>query len=140
MIDLSKLEAQLTKEEGRKNKVYTDSKGISTIGIGRNLVDNGLRDSEIDFMFKNDIADVEKAIQMYIPWVFKLDEVRQRVFYDLCFNMGVKKLMTFSRMIAFSQVGDYVSASDELHHSIWDSEVGDRAERLEYMLRTGEDQ
>ncbi len=140
MVDLVKLEAQLTSEEGRKNKAYVDSKGILSIGIGRNLRDNGLRDSEIDFMFKNDVADVENAIQVHMPWVLNLDEVRQRVFYDLCFNMGVTKLLTFTHMIAFAQAGDYSSAADELHHSIWDSEVGDRAPKLEAMLRTGEDQ
>ena len=140
MVDLAKLEAQLTTEEGRKNKAYVDSKGILSIGIGRNLRDNGLRDSEIDFMFKNDVDDVENAIQVRLPWVLNLDEVRQRVFYDLCFNMGITKLLTFTHMIAFAQAGDYSSAADELHHSIWDSEVGDRAPKLEAMLRTGEDQ
>lgn len=140
MVDLAKLEVQLTNEEGRKNKAYVDSKGILSIGIGRNLRDNGLRDSEIDFMFKNDVADVENAIQVHLPWVLNLDEVRQRVFYDLCFNMGITKLLTFTHMIAFAQAGDYSSAADELHHSIWDSEVGDRAPKLEAMLRTGEDQ
>ena len=140
MVDLAKFEAQLTTEEGRKNKAYVDSKGILSIGIGRNLRDNGLRDSEIDFMFKNDVDDVENAIQVHLPWVLDLDEVRQRVFYDLCFNMGITKLLTFVHMIAFAQAGDYSSAADELHHSIWDSEVGDRAPKLEAMLRTGEDQ
>ena len=139
-VDLDKLEAQLTGEEGRKNKPYVDTRGNITIGIGRNLRDNGIRDSEIDFMFKNDIANVERDLRAHLPWVFDLDEVRLRVFYDLCFNMGVTKLLTFTHMIAFAQVGDYTSAADELHHSIWDSEVGDRAPKLEAMLRTGEDQ
>jgi GH24 family phage-related lysozyme (muramidase) len=139
-VNLAKLEAQLTNEEGRKNKAYVDTLGILSIGIGRNLRDNGLRDSEIDFLFKNDVEDVKNAIQAHMPWVLDLDEVRQRVFYDLCFNMGVNKLLTFTHMIAFARAGDYISAADELHHSIWDSQVGSRAPKLEAMLRTGEDQ
>lgn len=139
-VDRVKLSEQLSLEEGRKYKPYVDTRGILTIGIGRNLRDKGLSDSEINFLFSNDIDEVTKDIRDHMPWVLNLDEVRQRVFYDLCFNMGVSKLLTFVHMIAFAQAGDYKSAADELHHSIWDSQVGQRAPKLEAMLRTGEDQ
>ena len=47
---------QLRFHEGVKNHVYKDHLGIETIGVGRNLVDRGLTDEEVDFLLSNDIA------------------------------------------------------------------------------------
>ena len=136
-VDLDKLKAQLTDEEGRRNFPYVDTCGNLTIGIGRNLRAVGLRDNEIELMFSNDIAAVEAALRANIPWVFDLDEIRLRVFYDLCFNMGIATLMSFSHMLDYAKNRDFDGASYELHHSLWDTQVGNRAATLENMLRTG---
>jgi GH24 family phage-related lysozyme (muramidase) len=137
VVDRKKLKARIEGEEGRKYKAYVDSLGVLTIGIGRNIKDKGLNDQEIDLMFNNDIDDVEKDLREKLPWVFNLDEVRLSVFYDLCFNLGINRLLEFSHMLAFAEAGDYNTAADELHHSLWDSQVGHRAVVLETMLRTG---
>ena len=138
-VDTNKLKAQLTVEEGRKGKYYVDTRGIPSIGIGRNLRDVGLSDSEIDFLYQNDVAKVTSQLFANLPWVFNLDEVRLRVVYDLCFNMGITKLLTFNRMLAALQFGNYVMAAAELKNSVWDSQVGARATKLETMMRTGQD-
>jgi lysozyme len=139
-VDFDKLKAQISVEEGRKGKVYPDPRGVPTIGIGRNLRDVGLSDDEIDYLFKNDILRVTNDIAKNIPWVFGLDDVRQRVFFDLVFNMGITKLLTFQHTLALAKAGDFAGAADELHHSLWDSQVGNRAPKLEAMLKTGVDQ
>ncbi len=36
-IDKTKLKAQLIKHEGKRSKVYKDSEGVPTIGVGFNL-------------------------------------------------------------------------------------------------------
>ncbi|MFA6168950.1 MAG: hypothetical protein WC700_20155, partial [Gemmatimonadaceae bacterium] len=48
---------QLKIDEGIKPYPYTDSVGKLTIGVGRNLVDVGLRPKEIDFLLENDIDE-----------------------------------------------------------------------------------
>lgn len=138
-VDTNKLKAQLTSEEGRKGKYYVDTRGIPSIGIGRNLRDVGLSDSEIDFLYQNDVAKIVGQLQANLPWVFDLDEVRLRVVYDLCFNMGITKLLTFTHMLAALKSGDYVMATAELKNSLWDSQVGARAAKLEFMMKTGQD-
>ena len=50
---------QMSFHEGVKNKVYKDHLGIETIGVGRNLVDRGLSDEEVDYLLGNDITIVE---------------------------------------------------------------------------------
>lgn len=139
VVNLDKLKAQLCSEEGRKNKVYTDGRGIPTIGIGRNLRDVGLSDDEIDYLFQNDEARIQHELAANLPWVFDLDEVRLRTFYDLCFNMGIETLLTFSNTLALSRTGNWDSAADELQNSKWYLEVGDRGSKIVSMLRTGQD-
>ena len=54
-MNLSRLTDQLRFHEGVRNKVYKDHLGIETIGVGRNLVDRGLSDHEINVLLANDI-------------------------------------------------------------------------------------
>jgi GH24 family phage-related lysozyme (muramidase) len=139
-VDQAKLKAQITTEEGRKGKAYVDTVGKLTIAIGRNITDKGLSPDEIDYLYQNDFKEVDAEIKSNLPWVLTLDEVRQRVFYDLCFNMGMPRLLEFHFMLSYAKAGDFNTAADELHHSLWDSQVGNRAPKLEAMLRTGIDQ
>jgi GH24 family phage-related lysozyme (muramidase) len=56
VVDASRLKAQLILHESLKLKVYKDSKGIDSIGIGRNLVDVGISLAEADLLYDNDVA------------------------------------------------------------------------------------
>ena len=76
-IDLDKLEMQLTDEEGRRLKFYFDTRGIPSIGIGRNLRDVGLTGNEVTYLFRNDIDRVGQELNDNLPWVLDLDDVRQ---------------------------------------------------------------
>ena len=60
--------AQLRFHEGVRNHVYKDHLGIETIGVGRNLVDRGLSDEEVDMLLANDIAIVEDELDKQLPW------------------------------------------------------------------------
>lgn len=140
VVNSDKLKTQLSGEEGKRNKVYFDSRGIPTIGIGRNLKDVGLSNDEIDYLYRNDEGRVQQELVSDLPWVFDLDEVRLRVFYDLCFNMGNITLLTFKNMLAAVQAGNYEKAADDLQNSLWFTQVGNRGPKLVAMIRTGEDQ
>ena len=48
--DKERLVDQLIRHEGMELKVYKDSLGIETIGIGRNLVDRGVTEEELDVL------------------------------------------------------------------------------------------
>ena len=44
--DAAKLKAELTLDEGRRSRIYVDTVGKVSGGIGRNLTDKGFRDNE----------------------------------------------------------------------------------------------
>ncbi|WP_321967670.1 lysozyme family protein [Burkholderia cepacia] len=134
--DAAALKAELTRDEGRKPRIYTDTVGKVSGGIGRNLTDKGFRDNEIDLMYQNDVAETEAWLDRNLPWWRQLDPVRQRVMMNMAFNMK-GKLLTFVNTLAAIQRGDYAAAADGMLASKWATQVGARATRLADMMRSG---
>jgi len=130
---------QMRFHEGVRNKVYKDHLGIETIGVGRNLVDRGLSDEEVDYLLSNDIQIVENELDNGLSWWRDLDEVRQRALADLAFNMGLPRLHGFVKMLSALQRRDYHAAADELLDSKYAKQVGERSNRVAEMIRTGAD-
>lgn len=133
----AKLIDELVLDEGLRLRVYTDTKGIPTIGIGRNLL-KGITREEAYHLANNDIEEAIADLDRAIPWWTDLDEVRQRALTNLCFNMGIARLLGFHKMLAALQVADFVAAAAELLDSHWKNDVGpERSGRIHQMILTG---
>ena len=135
--DAVKLKAELTTDEGRRNRIYTDTVGKISGGIGRNLTDKGFRDDEIDLMYRNDVAEAEAWLDRNLGWWSSLDPVRQRVMLNMAFNMQ-GKLLGFRKFLAAVQRGDWRVAAAEMLDSLWARQVGTRARRLASMMENGQ--
>jgi len=135
---VSRLEQLLIKHEGKRNKVYHDSKGIASIGIGRNLEDPGLSDSECLYLLENDI-NMRVHRLMQFKWFQDLDDVRQDAIIDMAF-MGVDKLLGFHDMIACLAAKDWEGAVREEKDSKWAREdvQQERVDDVAHLLLTGE--
>ena len=132
------LAAQLRRDEGSKNFPYRDTVGKLTIGVGRNLDDRGLTDSEIEVLLQNDIANAASILKARLPWFQSLDAVRQAVLVNMTFNMGYGKLAAFEKMLSAAALGNFGEAANEMMNSTWAQQVGDRAIRLSMQMRSGE--
>ena len=133
-----KLIAQLSIDEGRRNKVYKDTVGKLTVGVGRNISDRAFSDDEIDLMLSNDIAIVEKELDRKLPWWRQMNDARQNVLANMAFNMGVPTLESFVNTLKAMQEARYVDAAAGMLKSRWAAQVGNRAVRLATVMRTGE--
>lgn len=131
------LEQLLTLHEGKRNKPYKDTVGKTTIGIGRNLDDKGLSDSEVLYLFRNDLQQHSKEVEQAFPWVSGLDPARRAVLIDMCFNLGIGGLSQFKRTLELIRNGEYEKAAVAMLQSKWATQVGNRAKRLSEMMRTG---
>lgn len=138
-MNYNRLIEQLKLHEGVRDRPYKDSVGKLTIGVGRNLTDKGLKPKEIEYLLMNDIMECIDDLNKYLPWWRQLNEVRQRVLMDMCFNLGIGGLLGFKNTLAFIQSGDYEQASQNMLLSKWAGQVGQRARRLSEMIRTGQD-
>ena len=120
-------------------KVYKDSLGIETIGIGRNLVDRGVTEEEARYLCNNDIEIVERELVQSFPIVSSLNDTRIRVLLDMAFNVGLPRLRGFKRMWAALDNQDYVEAAKEMLDSKWARQVKTRAYTLARMMESGEE-
>lgn len=136
-MNLSRLKQQMEIDEGRKKRIYTDTVGKVSGGIGRNLTDRGFRDSEIDLMYANDMADAEADARSLVPVFAKLDDVRQEVLLNMSFNLGKTRLAGFKKFLAAVNRLDFATAAAEMKDSTWYAQVGDRGRRLVYAMSTG---
>lgn len=128
---------ELERDEGMRRKPYRDAVGKITIGIGRNLSDNGISNGEAYHLLNNDIEEVLADLDTKLQWWRRLDDVRQRVLANMCFNLGITKLLKFEHTLALVMMGDYSKAADEMLKSQWATQVGPRALRLAMMMRIG---
>jgi lysozyme len=136
---LDRLKEQIKLHEGVEKKVYLDTEGIETIGVGRNLRDRGLSNDEIEYILDNDIAICEEELISNFEWYPELDEIRKRVLIDMVFNLGMPKLKQFAKMLSAVELKDWPEAASQMLDSRWAEQVGNRAGRLAEMMESGED-
>lgn len=141
---------QLKRHEGVRLTVYDDAtgrpvakgdtlQGNPTIGVGRLLTDGrGLSTAEVEMLLENDIKVVIDDLNRNVPWWNELNDARQAVLINLCFNMGWPRLSLFEKMLAALEFGDMETAADEMIDSRWFEQVGLRGLELSEQLRTGE--
>lgn len=137
-MNYEKLQAQLIVDEGKRARVYTDTVGKLTVGVGRNISDRDFSDDEIALMLKNDIAIVERELDKALPWWRKMSDARQNMLANMAFNLGVPRLLGFKKALAAMQAERWEPASDELLDSTWSRQVGQRAIRIAAVMRKGE--
>ena len=134
-FNLIEMKKELEMDEGYKKAPYRDTVGKITIGVGRNLTDNGLSDSEIDFMLENDIENCYKQLQQKYPWFLSLPEPQQRVMINLCFNMGLNRLAQFGTFLGFMSRREFAQAAADLETTAWYEQVGERGPRMVERLK-----
>ncbi len=127
----------LITHEGLRLKPYRDSVGKLTIGVGRNLDDVGITEEEALYLLKNDIKRVLDFLKERLPYWNGLTETRKMALVDMCFNLGPGGFLSFKRMLAALERGDYEQAAREMLDSKWARQVGRRAEELAEMMREG---
>ena len=133
------IEQELIEEEGLSLEPYTDSLGNLTVGVGH-LIKSDCGIISLKYageLLAEDIKIATNDCRWNIPFFNELDEVRQYVLIDMCFNLGIKKLLGFKKMLLALQNKNYVVASNEMKNSLWHKQVKSRAIKLENCMKNG---
>ena len=138
LMALTPLQALLIKHEGLRLKPYLCTAGKTTIGVGRNLSDNGVTEAEAMAMLDRDIAVTVSALRDEFLWFADLDRTRKDAVISLGFNMGVKKFTSFKMFLAAMASQQYETAAAEILDSTYATQVGQRAIELAAMIRSGQ--
>lgn len=146
--NLNRLVTELERDEGVRRVPYVDTTGHRTIGVGHNLdakpLPNGwtppLDDGQIRALLLADLQGVFDDLDRTLPWWRDLNDVRQRVIANMCFNLGLGKLLGFRNTLIAMRQGRYSDAAAGMLGSRWAAQVGSRAHRLAAAMKTGETQ
>lgn len=137
------LSDDLKRDEGCKLKAYKDSLGIWTVGVGHAHVapDTVWTQAQADSQLSLDILSAEVDLDRNVPWWRNLNDPRQDVMVNLCFNMGwgdgSRGLSSFHNTLRLMDLGDFDGAAAGLLSSQWATQVHGRATRLAEQMRTG---
>ena len=133
MID--KLKDFIIKHEGLSLKPYYCPAGKLTIGVGRNIEDNGISYDEAMFLLDNDIGRCIKELEGVFDDFSELPENIQIALIDMIFNLGKTRFLKFKNMIQAIKDRDFKRASEEAKNSHWCEQVGRRCDDVVEMMR-----
>lgn len=128
---------QLLRDEGIRLKMYRDSVGVWTIGVGHNLEAKPISTRAAQMILGDDIEDARQELYQALPWTATLDSVRLGVLLNMAFNLGAAGVLAFKKMLVHIQASEWDNAAYELVNSTYATQVGPRAHRLALQLTTG---
>ena len=134
---MNKLIEQLKIHEGVKLKPYKCSAGKLTIGVGKNIEDNGITLEEAEYLLQNDIAEARSQLLHAFPWMKDFNDARISAMINFTFNVGIGTVKKFENTLAYMQSGEWDKAADEMMDSRWARQVGNRAVEVTEQIRTG---
>lgn len=147
--------AVLKHNEGVRARVYTDSAGLPTVGVGfsvarydaadrlraigtsraRVLRGDALSTEQIDKLLDMDVRDSIADLRQLFPNFDRMPMNAQLVLVDLRFNCGPGGLRSFKNTLLDFQQARWHTAASRLEASQWATQVGSRAVRSISMLR-----
>ncbi|BAQ23121.1 baseplate hub subunit and tail lysozyme [Edwardsiella phage PEi26] len=159
------IEAMLHRDEGLRLKVYWDTEGYPTVGIGHLIMAQRVRDmdqinkvlsqqvgrevtgnpgaismDEASKLFDEDLADMQRDIKanaVVAPVYNKMNKSRQMALENMSFQMGVGGLAKFTGMLSAMFIGDWKTAYNEARDSRWYNQTKGRASRVSMIILTG---
>lgn len=160
-MDKIKLMDQLELDEGLRLLPYKCSEGRYTIGVGRNFQDNPFTIDELIFLgikgrtfdaileelknkgitkgdalwlLERDVDKVYEQLKKQFGWFEFKPDIVQRTLCNLCFNVGLTRLLGFTKTLNAIKYDRWETAARELMNSKYAAQVGDRAKRLSNAL------
>lgn len=123
-------------DEGLELLMYTCSMGYNTVGYGHNMDSVPISKQAAEQILDDDIKSTINDCLSF-PWFSYLDDVRSAVVINMVFNMGLPTFAGFKKTIRYIEMGLFTDAAEEMLDSKWARQVGSRAPRLAFMMKTG---
>ena len=152
MLSKDEITQRLVLHEGCVLKPYRCTEGYLTIGVGRNLETNpltveekrvcgdymhGITKNAAFYLLRNDIDRVLEDCTKKIPFWTNLDDDRKYALLDMSFQLGIKGVLKFKRMLGAMGVGNWKEAAEQCLDSKYAQQTPNRAKRIARTIETG---
>ena len=142
-MNLERLLESVKKHEGYRNKVYLDTLGKRTVGVGHLCVEDFWEDDkEYDESFLMDILqkDLQEAIRgakelMEEHGCADIDERAEEILIEMVFQLGRTGVSKFKNMWKALSEHNYVGASFEMLDSRWAKQTPNRAKNMADQMK-----
>lgn len=131
----------IAKHEGCRLDAYQDTLGNFTIGYGHLLeapVPAHCTQEQAEEWLTRDIQRADDRCGLFIPAWDEYDPVRQAVFVDMAYNLGIRGLLAFKKFLMSAHLKRWDEAAGHMLNSLWASQVKSRAVEDAEMFRTGQ--
>jgi len=132
------LKAHLIAREGLRLKPYKCPQGKLTLGVGRNIEDNGITTEEAMYLLTNDIHNTIEELENVFEDFPDLPVNAQLVLADMCFNLGLPTLLEFKKMLKAIEEEKWEEAGKQVLDSRYAKQVGERATYNAHLLETAD--
>ena len=130
--------ADIKKHEGYSKKVYADSLGYPTIGIGFLVSSLELDEDVCDIILERRLKKNEEVLQRKMTYYSKLPIEVQNIIQNMYYQMG-NRLFNFVKTLHYIESGKWRAASLEMLDSLWAKQTPNRAKELsERMAKVDE--
>ena len=126
-IFLDRIVEMLKRHEGLRLNPYHCSANKLTIGIGRNLEDRGITESEAFYLLHGDINLVQEELTKNWGVWRTFPEKARLVCIDMTFQMGITGFMKFRETRKLMELGKWLEASEEVLRSRYAIQTPNRA-------------
>ena len=143
-MNMDRLLASVKKHEGYRNKVYLDTLGKRTVGVGHLCVEDFWEDDkeyEEKFLMTILEHDLQTAIKgakelMAEHGCMDMDEVAEEIIIEMIFQLGKTGVSKFKNMWKALAELNYVGASYEMLDSKWAKQTTNRANGMADTMKS----
>ena len=134
----NKLLESVKKHEGYRNKVYLDTLGKRTVGVGHLCVEDFWEDDkeyEESFLMEILEKDLQNAIKGAKDLIAEngcmdMDEIAEEIIIEMVFQLGKTGVSKFRNMWKHLSALEYASAASEMLDSRWAKQTPNRAQNM----------
>ena len=142
-MDMDRLLESVKKHEGYRNKVYLDTLGKRTVGVGHLCVEDFWEDDneyEESFLMEILEKDLQQAIRgarslMEDHGCTDIDEQAEEILIEMVFQLGKNGVSKFRNMWKCLSELNYVGASYEMLDSRWSKQTPNRAKSMAKIMK-----
>ena len=142
-MDMDRLMESVKKHEGYRNKVYLDTLGKRTVGVGHLCVEDFWMDGveyEEDFLMDILKKDLQEAIRgarslMENHGCADIDEQAEEILIEMVFQLGMTGVSKFKKMWKALAELNYIGASYEMLDSRWAKQTPNRAKAMAKTMK-----
>ena len=143
-MDMDRLLASVKKHEGYRNKVYLDTLGKRTVGVGHLCVEDFWEDDkeyEEKFLMTILEHDLSSAIKgandlMAENGCMDMNEKAHELIIEMVFQLGKTGVSKFRNMWKALSALDYSTAADQMLDSRWAKQTPNRANGMADIMRS----